>query len=167
MNKRQAAKMRGLVDDGALKAAHASYAAPILKGADPDFKAVSAFRNALVNAVYEMPDLDAMSIVDCFNSDVFKSIDLAGTLNEWRAWFREIDDAIKARDEAVKTLGNYDKDGLGGPGFWMAVETFTGDRDEAQAIIDRLKGGPEPDGGEGVEFSDPSYVPFIFGDSAE
>lgn len=160
MNKRHANQMRQIVDKTALDACDASYAASVLKGVDPDFKAVTAFRAALVNVVYETPDLDALGIVDRFNSDVFKSIDLAGTLSEWRAWFREIDDAIKARDEAKQALGNYDKDGWGGPGFWLAVEMFTGDRDEAQATIDRLKDGPEPNGGEGLTFDDCNYLPF-------
>lgn len=167
MNKRHANQTRQIVDKTALDACDASYAAPILKGADPDFKAVTAFRAALVNVVYEMPDLAGLDIINRFNEDVFKSIDIRATLNEWRVWFRALDDAVKARDEAKQALGNYDKDGWGGPGYWLAVETFTGDRDEAQATIDRLKDGPEPDGSEGLTFDDPNYVPFIFGDSAE
>lgn len=160
MNKRHANQTRRIVDKTALDACNASYAAPILKGADPDFKAISAFRNALVNVVYEIPDLAGLDIINRFNEDVFKSIDIRVTLNEWRAWFREIDDAVKARDEAKQALGNYDKDGWGGPGFWLAVDVFAQDRDAAQAIIDRLKDGPVLDGGEGLTFDDPNYVPF-------
>lgn len=159
--KQQAALNRQIVDCDALDACDASYAPQAPRTiVDPDFKLVSAYRNALVNWAHDCPDLDSYAIVERFNADIGLSDNIVETVQEWQAWACEIMDAIEKRDKAQTALDKLSKSaGRGRPVNHLGQTFLVIDREDAQEVIDRLKGGPVI-GGEGIELSDPNYVPF-------
>jgi hypothetical protein len=154
--KAQKTATRQIVEIGAMQAAQA----PII-ARDPGFKVISAYRQALSDWSFTCTDVDHWAIMDRFNSDIGDSIDIAATIKEWQRWCSEIMDAIEARSKAQSALDKLNKSaGRGSMGHALQVEFMAGDLEDAQDIIARLKDGPEIDGGEGVEFDDPNYVPF-------
>lgn len=159
--KQQAAHIRQTVDRDALAARDASYASQAPRTTvDPDFKLVSAYRNALGNWAHDCPDVDGFAIVERFNADIGLSDNIVETIQEWQAWACEIMDAIEKHDEVQVALDKMSQSaGRGTAGNHLGQTFLVIDRDDAQEVIDRLKGGPAI-GGEGIELDDPNYLPF-------
>lgn len=153
-----------VVDNDALKAART------VRQTARDIGEISAFKLRMNDWLFERRDvLDYYGLVDAVNASIYAATDKkAAKMGEWRAWQIELGAALVSFTSAQDALGKLQKSaGRGSMGHALAVEAHAIDRDDAQEIIGRLKGGLvaiEPQWAEtdesGQAFDDDNYLPF-------